>query len=182
MLEMNNYTNAQTRKENTGYVWHLFLFMFIFLTLLFLYLIYNFLTQEEPSSTVQQLKTQTNYTKRLKDLYAISLALEKYKQDHHSYPISSSGKWDGLYSAFGESKIDWITGLSPKYISKLPRDPRLHHDPTQQYLYTSNGANYKLIAHGAEDCIEVLENTPEFVDPQRNCHAYGFWTKKASDW
>ena len=124
---------------------------------------------------------RTNFEKRLADLTRIKNALEKYYQKNYAYP-STSGRWDGLYSAWGQSKADWIPGLVPYYLKDLPRDPRMHTDNTQQYIYNSNGADYKLISHQPEDCDSVKRMNPALADPTRNCWAYGFWTKGATSW
>lgn len=126
---------------------------------------------------------ETNFP-RLIDFFAIVYALEKYKLKYQAYPISSDeGRgWDGLYSRFGESRHDWIPGLVPEFLSELPRDPRMTKSPSEQYLYKSDGANYKLLAHSADDCLEVLKIFPNLVDPRRNCRAYGYWTPRGATW
>lgn len=121
---------------------------------------------------------------RLSDLSSIPYALEEYKIKHRSYPISSDGGsgWDGFYSKYGESRPDWIRGLVPEFLPSLPRDPRMNKQNSEQYLYRSDGANYKLIAHSPDDCNEVSKIFPMLVDPIRNCWAYGYWTVKAARW
>lgn len=120
------------------------------------------------------------------DLLKIAYALDRYKQDHRSYPIGSSlsgaRRWDGIKSNWGESREDWIRGLAPKYIDSLPRDPRVLDDGEHQYLYMSDGANYKLIAYQTVNCQLIKNSLPSLVDPKRDCQAFGFWTKKATDW
>lgn len=123
---------------------------------------------------------KSNYIKRLEDLNKLKTALEKYYSDNGEYPLSQG--FDGIYSKWGYSGNDWIKGLSPKYINKLPIDPRNTNDPNLQYLYKSNGKDYKLISHSPEDCkgVEKLNNI--LIDPLRKCWAYGFWTDGAKDW
>lgn len=118
--------------------------------------------------------------RRIVDLTKIKLALKQYYAEHGSYP--SSKRWDGLYSNWGDSKKDWIDGLVPKYAGYLPRDPRRNQSGAEQYLYMSNGVDYKLISHSPEDCSTVQAAAPELIDPTRNCWAYGFWTDGASSW
>ena len=120
----------------------------------------------------------------VRDLLEIVYALERYKIDHWSYPVSSAGQkaWDGIKSDFGESRDDWIRGLVPKYLDKLPRDPRMLNNGTQQYLYMSNGANYKLIAFKPSNCELVKLSYPSLIDPKRDCQAFGFWTDRAVRW
>ena len=126
------------------------------------------------------LVKKSNYIKRLEDLNYLKIALENYYKDNGNYPISQG--FDGLYTKWGYSGNDWIKGLSPKYVNKLPIDPRNTNNPSFQYLYKSNGKDYKLISHSPEDCkgVEKLNNI--LIDPLRKCWAYGFWTDGAKDW
>lgn len=119
---------------------------------------------------------------RVRDLTKIIHALERYKLDNRQYPISSNGGdgWDGLYTISGVASEQWIAGLAPKYIDKLPSDPRMNESENDQYIYRSNGANYKLIAYNPDDCEQVKKLFPTLIDPLRDCFAYGFWTKKAA--
>jgi len=119
-------------------------------------------------------------TRRLKDLKKIAEALELFYKKHGHYPVSEG--FDGLHTAWGKSGKDWIKGLVPNYLESLPRDPRKNDNPKKQYLYRSNGKDYKLIAHGVEDCSIVKSLHPELIDPKRDCWAYGYWTKEAEGW
>lgn len=118
------------------------------------------------------------------DLLQIVYALERYKLDHRIYPISSrAGKgWDGILSNYGDSRKDWVRGLVPDYIDRLPRDPRMLDDGTRQYMYISNGAHYKLVVLRATNCQLIKDSHPSLVDPVRTCSAFGFWTKGAERW
>ena len=123
---------------------------------------------------------------QVRDLYKIKIALDKYYKDNGAYPKSSGGfdVWDGFSTCWGKSTPDWIPGLVPKYIAKLPRDPRKSKDCEQHYLYQSNGTEYKLISHKpSSECFETAKkNYPELIDPHRPTWAFGFWTKNASEW
>ena len=120
------------------------------------------------------------YPKRLKDLKHINTALTAYHKKYGTYPKSKG--YDGFLTKWGESSEEWIKGLIPTYIHSLPRDPRKNHDNTQQYLYKSNGKDFKLISHYPEDCKTVKSEHPELIDPKRDCWAYGYWTEGAKDW
>jgi hypothetical protein len=115
--------------------------------------------------------------KRVEDLTLLKGALEKYMKQHGQYPKSQGV--DGLHSTWGRSGQDWIADLVPDYIDKLPRDPRNSELTEQQYLYISDGTDYKLIAHYPENCELVKANLPQLVDPIRDCWAIGFWTDGA---
>lgn len=127
------------------------------------------------------VKLFTYHTKQRKaDLAQIHIALESYHMDHGKYPKSQG--FDGLYTTWGKASTKWIRGLIPQYINILPRDPRLTNIPKEQYLYRSNGKDFKLISHAAEDCKIVKVEYPELIDPKRDCWAYGYWTEGAKDW
>ena len=124
------------------------------------------------------------YKTRYKDLLNIKDALHKYYLDNGSYPKSKG--FDGLYTNWGMQSKHWIKDLSPKYINELPKDPRNTTNPANQYLYKSNGKDYKLISHHPEDCNLVRKEKPDFIDKKRqnyrHCSAYGFWTRGAIKW
>jgi len=131
--------------------------------------------------TIQSQHQKTaHFKKRLEDLTQLKEALEKYHKDYGNYPVSSG--YDGLYTQYGKSGKEWIKGLSPNYIKSLPRDPRNTNNGSQQYLYKSNGKDYKLIAHGIEDCQSVKLKHLELIDLRRDCWAYGYWTEGAKTW
>jgi hypothetical protein len=121
------------------------------------------------------------YKKNVNDILLLKSALEKYFQDNQKYPISSVG-WDGILSPFGESKKEWLEGLAPIYIPELPVDPRNSHDPRHQYLYQSNGVDYKLISHSPENMSFIINNYPELIDPVRPTWAFGVWSENAINW
>ena len=118
---------------------------------------------------------------RLGHLSAIREALAAHHDAHGTYPKSSGG-WDGLYTSWGVSTREWIPGLVPAYLAELPRDPRYSDRPDQQYLYMSNGRDYKLISHQPDDVAAVRQIHPELTDPVRDGWAYGYWTDGAAGW
>jgi 2-polyprenyl-3-methyl-5-hydroxy-6-metoxy-1,4-benzoquinol methylase len=118
---------------------------------------------------------------RIADLRTVCAALEAYRSKHNSYPLSRGG-WDGLRTSWGLSSPEWIPGLVPRYLRTLPRDPRGDNDPEHQYLYRSDGTNYKLISHSPDDIPVVKALRPELIDPARENWAYGFWTDGAVLW
>lgn len=167
-----------------------YLVMGISLGMLFIAEQYNFLNFRPSKdllvpSVIRQPFDEVPEIIEVRDLLEIAYALELYKRDHQSYPVSSTGAagWDGIVNRAGESREDWIEGLVPDYLKKLPRDPRMLEDYEHQYLYMSNGANYKLIAYNPSNCDLVERSYPWLIDPKRKgCQAYGFWTNRASRW
>jgi hypothetical protein len=138
-----------------------------------------FLTERENYDMVAHEAIYQETT--LKDIFALRDALQEYYEENKSYPKSSGG-WDGIIAPFGQAKKDWIPGLAPKYISELPRDPRSSSDPMKQYMYKSNGTDFKLIAHYPVGMKQISSAHPEMVDARRNSWAIGVWTKAAAGW
>ncbi len=112
--------------------------------------------------------------KRVQDLVTINDALKVYHAKTGSYPKAES------LAGANERGGGWIPGLSPEFLPDMPRDPL--HGPTTQYVYVSDGANYKLLAQGVSlvgsSNVEVLGIK---IDPTRNPTAqnasFGFWTQ-----
>lgn len=120
----------------------------------------------------------------LNDLARIQLALASYQTERGTYPSSrgGAGNWDGLYSTTGDSTANWIPGLTPSYMITLPRSPNNSTSGTNNYVYNSDGINYKLIWQNAEECTKVKSLHPGLIDPVRDCTAYGYWTSGATSW
>ena len=120
------------------------------------------------------LEWQGHSERRFADFSTIEAALASYRKDHGAFPVSN-----GSFSL----KSEWIPGLVPKYLVAVPRDPRyLSNVQNKQYLYISNGVDYKLIAHAPEDFGFVSKNFPDRIDPRRPSYAYGVWTPGATAW
>lgn len=119
--------------------------------------------------------------RRIADLLEINRAVNAYHAAVGSFPRS-----DGFQSAatYGES---WIPGLEPSYIKNLPRDPLNSINVNRpQYMYISNGSDYKLIAHGVgAACGQFVEQRGVRIDPARaqgdSCWAFGFFTEGMRD-
>ncbi|RME29571.1 prepilin-type N-terminal cleavage/methylation domain-containing protein [Candidatus Parcubacteria bacterium] len=135
-------------------------------------------------ASLNSARQKARIAKSLADLKELQKALEMYYADHRSYPSSQggAGSWDGLYSCWGDSTPNWIPGLAPTYIARLPRSPNNSTGCGQNYIYNSNGNDYKLIWHQPENCEDVKRQYPSFIDPIRDCWAYGVWTPGARNW
>jgi len=112
------------------------------------------------------------YEKVVTDLRTIRDALTAYHADHGSYPVATVSVGDASHP----DPDRWIPDLAPHYMSQVPRDPRRLTASNRQYLYMSNGRDYKIIAHGAEDVTYGRKAHPELIDPRRPEYAFGFWS------
>jgi len=120
--------------------------------------------------------TVTPAAQRIQDLTTINASLETYRAANGAYPVSSG--FQGYASNWGAGLgADWIPGLQT---TPLPRDPSMSETGESQYLYFSDGADYKLIAHLTGDCGPEVEQSGVRIDPNRRdttqCWAYGFWS------
>lgn len=117
----------------------------------------------------------------LQDLNAIRTALELYASSNNGYPPVSG--WSGFQTCWGGSSgANWIPGLTPAHIPSLPLAPVSPQSCNNEYIYYSDGANYKLIWHGAENMSTVAQKYPQLIDPIRSTYSYGFWTPGAAAW
>ncbi|MFD2642468.1 sulfatase-like hydrolase/transferase [Pseudomonas japonica] len=121
------------------------------------------------------------FNQRKIDLTELKGALEAYYKVNGKYPLSQG--FDGLHSTFGKDTADYVAGLVPDFIPRLPLDPAQSTEPMPQYIYLSNGNDYKLIAHGhTRSCTYAKRLSPELVDPARDCWGFGYWSEGARTW
>lgn len=123
-------------------------------------------------------RMEASTAQRVSDIRKLHQALLAFHRDHGRYP-TSEGRWDGLYTSYGISSENWIQGLVPNYIESLPRDPRNHKIPDEQYLYWSDGRDFKLLAHNTFDAAVVAKTYPEMHDAIRSGRAFGVWSTNA---
>ena len=123
-------------------------------------------------------RIEVSTAQRVSDIRKLHQALLAFHRDHGYYP-TTEGRWDGLSTSYGISSESWIQGLVPKYIESLPRDPRNHKIPDEQYLYWSDGRDFKLLAHNTLDADVVAKVHPEMHDLVRPGRAFGVWSSNA---
>ncbi len=119
-------------------------------------------------------------TQRKATLSQLQKALELYYNDNNAYP-SSGGTWRS--SEAGDTNVtpdptNYIPGLVPNYVSKLPADPKggPSSNPVcgatwmSAFLYNSDTVNYKLLSHCAPEGSWTSSDT--FYDSVRPIHAW----------
>jgi len=124
---------------------------------------------------------------RINDLEAIANAVKAFKLKNGVYPNSGNG-YAAYKMSWGQSKGDnWIPELVPEFLEKLPRDPAKSEDADgPQYLYASDGAYFKVIAHYTGDCDDAVRSPRVSKDPVRTkpdgtCWAFGIWSDNGKD-
>ncbi|MEZ6029998.1 MAG: hypothetical protein R3C46_09615 [Hyphomonadaceae bacterium] len=131
-------------------------------------------TPETPKSPPQDLRLLTR--KRISDLVTINDALKAFHAKMGAYPVA-----EGLQGEPDRGE-NWVPGLVPEFLPDLPSDPAGAGDNSgPQYFYMSDGAGYKLIAHGVSADGSNVEVLGVKIDPARSNEsgfwAYGFWTE-----
>jgi len=134
----------------------------------------------EINSERKQLLENETTQACLSHLQMLRDALAKYYTDHQTYPVSLG--FDGLRSTWGERSEEWIKGLVPIYLDALPDIPNFEANSKKQYLYNSNGKDYKLILHDDKIDEYIVQNLNSLIDPARKNAAYGYWTADAELW
>ncbi len=131
----------------------------------------------QPTVPTEAAQPTDPTAQRVADLVQINALIQQYHATNGSYPVSNG--MQGYATNWGGSLgLRWI----PELAQDLPRDPNLGEAGTDpQYLYSSDGMDYKLIAHATGDCSPSIEGGGIRIDPSRQdgngCWAYGFWSE-----
>jgi prepilin-type N-terminal cleavage/methylation domain-containing protein len=117
--------------------------------------------------------------RRIGDLKQIQLALEMYYDDNNGYPSTAS--WSG-HCNVGDN---WIPGLTPDYMSTLPKDPKECDCAGSYggYIYKSTDyQNYKLLVDGCMESDKYTSPGDAFDDPVRDYRWGAVYTSGAKNW
>ncbi len=118
---------------------------------------------------------------RRANMKSVQTALELYYSDNNAYPSTAGSYWSDApsYGGYGYTGAGgYISNLAPTYIAQLPKDPNFGKPgaaaagsnvgctgSSAGFIYRSDGANYKLLAHCL---IDVAPPTSDpFYDAQR---------------
>jgi len=121
-------------------------------------------------TTLNGAKAKARDAVRKSDMLQIKMALDLYYNDHGSYPLAYGWSWGGVSTATScgangttSGSDAYIQGLAP-YLPVLPVDPGPQIN-CSGYLYSSDGANYKLLDHGTPESAPTVGQ--KFYDPVR---------------
>ena len=98
---------------------------------------------------VNSARMKARDSQRRADLHSVQMAVEAYvSKNQGKFPQTFQ---PGEPFVFRYSNINyndgWVPGLTPNYISSLPKDPRsAANEPQYAYYYVSDGRSYKLEA------------------------------------
>ena len=151
-------------------------------------------------TNLNKAKIRANDAVRVANLTQLRDALERYHIDHDSYPATfapsiPTSPWEDppTLSKLRECSGDeYIPGLVPTYIARLPTDPALDCAGTSHsWVYASNGIDYKLITHVQGQYYEFFIDPAWdggsadagycIIDGSEHVH-YGVWTMGAVCW
>ncbi len=137
---------------------------------------------EQRMAYLERFESSKKKSPRLSDLVEITKALELYHKDHLRYPISKDSKWSSAKTVDPTQEREWIEGLVPKYLPYVPTDPEASSRLFRQYIYKSNGTDYKILVNETDEVHMVKYHFPDLVDPKRENDSFGFWSSGALHW
>tara|TARA_B100002051_G_C16744745_1_gene646738 strand:- start:6073 stop:6804 length:732 start_codon:yes stop_codon:yes gene_type:complete len=125
---------------------------------------------------VSDSRASARDAQRKSDLRELQSAIELYRLDNGTYPSGCNGYTDSLTPVFsGEpdgahpcplGDPEYIIGLAPEYIRKLPNDPFLNGGGGYVYLVNQSGSAYKVMALDTVESELVAQSSDFFrCDP-----------------
>lgn len=118
-------------------------------------------------ASFDQARAQARDKARMSSLKEVQLALEVYKAQNGSYPLSgcsaSGFAGPGPASSGFTACNNYIPGLVPDFIDKLPTDPRFESESTRGYYYQSDGNSYKFMSYDVVEAQTVTAYGEEFA-------------------
>ncbi|WP_162878166.1 hypothetical protein [Trinickia diaoshuihuensis] len=123
---------------------------------------------------------------RAAEMFDMAAALAAYRRDHGCYPTTVAGTPCGAaqHALFDNGNVGPrpvvgdIPGLFPTYMAR-PDTMRVHFGQPN-YLYFSDGDDYKLVYSDASDLPYARQSHPALIDTKNL--GYGVWTLGASAW
>ena len=115
------------------------------------------------------------------DIKIIDKAIKMYHADNGNYP--HTGTTGSCWTNQATGTGNFITGLAPIYISKVPSTPA-HNGGNNYYAYcfTAYGADYKVIrlVVGGQTLPTIESTGNPNIDPTRPTRGWGFWSAGCS--
>ncbi len=127
----------------------------------------------------EQARSQSRDKSRLAALKEVQLAIEQYRAQVGSYPLAGCGATTATFAGPGTATVsglvgctavntnNFITGLVPAYIVRLPFDPKFEFVADKGFYYRSDGISYKLMLYDVAESLHVTS----FADEYARCPA-----------
>jgi len=134
--------------------------------------------------SLNSVRMKARDTNRKASMKQVATALDMYYDANNAYPSTSS--WWGECDNYGSHPLSgsngYVPNLAPTYMSQLPLDPKGHNanGPRCCYLYYSNAADYKLLAHCTPET--GYSSSDPFYDPIRPTWAWQISTPGGRNW
>lgn len=146
-------------------------------------------------ASFDQARAQARDKARMSSLKEVQLSLEVYKAQNGSYPAAGCSAADfagpGPASSGFTSCNDYIVGLVPDFIDRLPTDPRFENDTDRGFYYQSDGNSYKLMSYDVVEAQTITAYGEEFArcpgvggacDATVPATTYAVYSAGAEDW
>lgn len=114
---------------------------------------------------------------RKTDLKNLQVAIELFKAQNGTYPAQGCGTpgvqfaGPGTHPSWGCTAEQYIVGLIPDFIAELPIDPSREYENGVGYIYSSDGASYKLMAHDSGEIQRITSWQDDFARCPYSCGA-----------
>lgn len=121
---------------------------------------------------------RARFTAYRSDLVKINDAITLYNSENGRYPLGNGTGASGCVSGTG----NFITGLQPGYISKMPDVPAYNGGANYYaYCWNGNGAEYKLVRLVQSGTVPSVEQSSDVaMDPNRGWRGWGYWSPGGS--
>lgn len=121
------------------------------------------------------IQARANFSSYKSDIASINKAIIMYHADNGAYPghlASGSGCWTNAGTR------NFISGLTPKYMTNLPLTPNGSSDNYYAYCFSPGGVDYKLMrltsTNVSPPSIELTNNP--MLDTIRPTRGWGIWS------
>ncbi|MBC7869078.1 prepilin-type N-terminal cleavage/methylation domain-containing protein [Candidatus Saccharibacteria bacterium] len=127
------------------------------------------------------IQDRARYSSYRSDIGNINKAIMLYAVDNGAYPTNGVPA-GGVATNVGTGTGNFISGLTPTYLSKIPDTQNWSNGANYYaYIWSANGANYKIIRvvpSGSVPAVELIGNID--IDPTRGNRSWGYWSAGGS--
>jgi general secretion pathway protein G len=125
------------------------------------------------------VKERATFSSYKSDLESIDRAINLYYADNAAYPGNLAGG-GGCWTNSGTR--NFISGLTPTYLTNLPLTPNAAAGNYYAYCFNSGGTEYKLIrlVNGGMTLPAVESANNPNIDPVRATRGWGIWSSGGS--
>jgi hypothetical protein len=121
------------------------------------------------------IQSLSNFSYYISYITAIKIAIVMYQTDNGAYPGHLAGG-SGCWTNAGTR--NFISGLTPKYMTNLPPTPNSTDGSYYAYCFNTGGTEYKLmrLTPGGVTLPSVESSNNPMLDPVRPTRGWGIWS------